>query len=1082
MALLQGAANEGSGGYQTPAAKDTSGESMITTAKATATTYSSVSNKQVVPNDLADTVTTTQNTAASLSHRASKHVISSLFTKNPEIPSLPQYADEHEQRVASNAVVDTSSFAGIGLDADIAQYLETKMEISNPTAIQQNAIPAIIGQAVAARSRKAAKHMDGDVFDVDAEVRGEHDVFIQAATGSGKTLAYLLPIFQRLVEAGSVAPAHSGGPSRDMGTFAIILTPTRELAQQVYETARKLAATPFSSRRSAGWVVPGMVMGGEKKQSEKARLRKGVSILACTPGRLLDHLENTASFDVTNLRWLVLDEADRLMELGFEETLTKILAILDSKASMRQQQDWRIRSMAAVLPKRRINVLCSATLRDNVKQLANESLVNPVFISAASVHDNIEQAAEEAAHGKTKIEDTTGNEDVAMGEDGDGEENFSVPSQLVQKSVVVPAKLRLVTLVAQLKNTFRRQTTSKLIVFLSCKDAVDFMYFLFAHGAQEPAVDDTKSYADDLFKGLDSDLDDDGDKDAGKSKRGEKPDKSGPTLKDEDIALESTVLPGAKLFRLHGSMQQKNRTETFAEFSKMTTAAILFTTDVAARGLDLPNVTSIIQFDPPSDVASYLHRVGRTARLGRVGEAVIFLLPSETEYLALLQERGLRPDDESMERVLKQMAKNEGVGKSSEWQLRAAEWQATLERFVITNVTASRMAKQAFLSSIRAYATHISAERHIFHVRHLHFGHLAKAFALRETPTQVASGKGNNQRAVTAKSDKKRKKDELAAKTKPKFKRGNDISEFAVGNIGSYYGSRSAADGGRFNNASGELERIVLSGPKGASAEIYMYGATVTSWKSLGKERLFVSTQAKLDGSKPVRGGIPLVFPQFGPGDLPQHGFARTSTWTLAQAEVHGEGVYACLELRDSAETRASRWPYKFLIQYTVDLTASKLSTIMKFENVDVRPFDFTALMHTYFRVPSIADTAVVGLKGVEYADKIKGTEGEMEARESVSINANEDRVYRDVPGVVSVGYGGERILVRRFNFKDIVLWNPWAQKAAEMSDFADSEYNEMICVEAGTVASKVSLCPGQVISCGQLLAIESGSSADDKL
>ncbi|KAJ1668076.1 ATP-dependent RNA helicase dbp7 [Coemansia sp. RSA 1813] len=749
-----------------------------------------------------------QNTAASLSHRASKHVISSLFTKNPEIPSLPYYPDEHEQKVASNAVVDTSSFARIGLDPEISKFLEAKMDITNPTAIQNNAIPAIIGKPAPNKTKHSTRHTNNDAFDVDAEVHAEHDVFIQAATGSGKTLAYLLPIFHRLVDAGSAAPSYSG-PSRDMGTFAIILTPTRELAQQVYETARKLTTASFASqsrKSAAGWVVPGMVIGGEKKQSEKARLRKGVSILACTPGRLLDHLENTESFDVRNLRWLVLDEADRLMELGFEETLTKILALLDSKAAMRfQMQDPRIRSIATVLPKRRINVLCSATLRDNVKQLANESLVNPVFISATSVHDNIEQAAEEAAHGKRNCDDSAGDAGDAMNVEGgaeDGEDNFSVPSQLVQKSVIVPAKLRLVTLLAQLKNTFRRQSTSKIIVFLSCKDAVDFMYFLFAHGAQEPAVDDTKSYADDLFKGLASDDDSDDDDDAGNKKssndkKSEKSDKSGPTLKDEDIALESTVLPGAKLFRLHGSMQQKNRTETFAEFSKMTTASILFTTDVAARGLDLPNVTSIIQFDPPSDIASYLHRVGRTARLGRVGEAIIFLLPSESEYLTLLQEKGLRPDDESMEKVLKQMAKNEGVGKGSEWQLRAAEWQATLERFVVTNVTASRMAKQGFLSSIRAYATHISAERHIFHVRHLHFGHLAKAFALRETPGQVASGKGNNQKADTAKSDKKkRKKDELASKNKPKFKRGNDISEFAVGDIGSYYSSYRLGAGG----------------------------------------------------------------------------------------------------------------------------------------------------------------------------------------------------------------------------------------------------------------------------------------------
>ncbi|KAJ1931846.1 ATP-dependent RNA helicase dbp7, partial [Linderina pennispora] len=243
---------------------------------------------------------------------------------------------------------------------------------------------------------------------------------------------------------------------------------------------------------------------------------------------------------------------------------------------------------------------------------------------------------------------------------------------------------------------------------------------------------------------------DSGDEDSGEAeKQREKKalDKAGPRLKDDEIVLDSTVFPGAKLFRLHGSMLQKRRTETFLAFSKSTQASILFTTDVAARGLDLPNVNSIIQFDPPSDVSSYLHRVGRTARLGRVGEAILFLLPSESGYIQLLQDKGLRPQDESMESVLKLTAKHEGVNKASEWQLRAGEIQAMLERFTLGNMAAAGLAKQAYLSSIRAYATHISAERNIFHVKFLHFGHLAKAFALRETPKEVASGKGNNQRA-----------------------------------------------------------------------------------------------------------------------------------------------------------------------------------------------------------------------------------------------------------------------------------------------------------------------------------------------
>ncbi|KAJ2861278.1 ATP-dependent RNA helicase dbp7, partial [Coemansia asiatica] len=374
--------------------------------------------------------------------------------------------------------------------------------------------------------------------------------------------------------------------------------------------------------------------------------------------------------------------------------------------------------------------------------------------------------------------------------------------QLVQKAVIVPAKLRLVTLVAQMKNTFRRQPTSKVIVFLSCKDAVDFMFFLLAHAAAEPEEDvdmvaGGSKFADDLFSNLDGSDDEnaedsDGVKDkSDKAQSGSVSDKSGPKLNDDDIHLDSTLFPGVRLFRLHGSMQQKRRTDTFSQFSKARHASVLFTTDVAARGLDLPNVTSIIQFDPPTDLASYLHRVGRTARLGRVGEAILFLLPSESGYLGLLQDKGLRPDDENMESVLKLMAKSEGVRKVAEWQQRAGEIQALLERFAVANITARRLAKQAYLSSIRAYATHSAAEKHIFHVRFLHFGHLAKAFALRETPNQVAMGKGNNQKASEAKKDKKDRRDrETALKKKPRFVRGNEISEFAVGDVSTYYGPR----------------------------------------------------------------------------------------------------------------------------------------------------------------------------------------------------------------------------------------------------------------------------------------------------
>ncbi|KAJ2725183.1 hypothetical protein GGI07_001445 [Coemansia sp. Benny D115] len=270
-------------------------------------------------------------------------------------------------------------------------------------------------------------------------------------------------------------------------------------------------------------------------------------------------------------------------------------------------------------------------------------------------------------------------------------------------------------------------------------------------------------------------------------------------------------------------------------------------------------------------------------------------------------------------------------------------------------------------------------------------------------------------------------------------------------------------------DASGRLTMVTLSQSPGSSVTVNLYGATVTSWKSQNKEKLFLSSLAKLDGSKPVRGGIPLVFPQFGPGALPQHGFARTSWWTLAETHEHGEAAVASFVLRDTEETRASKWPYKFVLTYTVNLTSTTLSTIMRYENVDGVPFEFTSLMHTYLRVSDIAKTRVTGLSGLQYVDKVKGVRAQ-EDREEVTVDANEDRVYEKVPGDVAVWCEGAGVEVKRFNFEDVVFWNPWADKAREMSDFGDEEYKEMVCVEAGTVTNKISLKPGQAVTCGQLL------------
>ena len=144
-----------------------------------------------------------------------------------------------------------------------------------------------------------------------------------------------------------------------------------------------------------------------------------------------------------------------------------------------------------------------------------------------------------------------------------------------------------------------------------------------------------------------------------------------------------------------------------------------------------------------------------------------------------------------------------------------------------------------------------------------------------------------------------------------------------------------------------------------SSAEIYSYGATVTSWCQNGVEKLFLSKTAKLDGSKAIRGGIPVVFPNFGPWELgPQHGFARISNWEVSEQKDD----FVILTLSDSKETRMM-WDFSFQLQYTVRIENNKLYTILTVKNTDEKDFDFTALLHTYFKV-DVSSLEVTGFKG----------------------------------------------------------------------------------------------------------------------
>ncbi|CAG8480935.1 13943_t:CDS:2 [Acaulospora colombiana] len=596
-------------------------------------------------------------------------VISSIFTYNPEIVDIGQDASASKQThdQPSNAPVKgDSTFFSMGLNHDLVSNMKEKLGIADPTNIQRRAIPIL---------------NDGD-----------SDVVIQAETGSGKTLTYLLPVVNRLmcatIEIQSIGE-RTLPISRSVGTLAIILTPTRELAKQILAVINSLVDIPPSklcTRHLKHWIVPGSVTGGEKRHSEKARLRKGINILVSTPGRLLDHLQNTESFLVKNLRWLVLDEADRLLEMGFEETLRSILKVLEERTKDDIQNYSKNQLFTSPkLPRKRQTILCSATLRDGVQRLAGHSLINPTFIRG---NDPCEKDVDPR------------------------NSNYTTPNQLKQAYVITPAKLRLVTLTAILKSTFRAKTSKdqKIIVFLSCRDSVDFHFDLFCHSGK-------------IRK---EETDESDDKESINS-----------GAPDEELSKgssdTSTMIPETTIYKLHGDLSQSVRTEIFNNFSEAE-AGILFCTDVAARGLDLPDVSKIIQYDPPTDLKDYVHRVGRTARLGKRGEAIIFLLPSEIEYIHALKSFQIHAEPVQVETLLKGLTHE---SKSKSYELEATDIQLKFEGHVLSNPKSTEVARKAFLSYIRAYATHSSSEKHIFHVKKLHLGHIAKSFGLRETPSDI---------------------------------------------------------------------------------------------------------------------------------------------------------------------------------------------------------------------------------------------------------------------------------------------------------------------------------------------------------
>ncbi|KAL9606885.1 MAG: hypothetical protein Q9167_008134 [Letrouitia subvulpina] len=290
---------------------------------------------------------------------------------------------------------------------------------------------------------------------------------------------------------------------------------------------------------------------------------------------------------------------------------------------------------------------------------------------------------------------------------------------------------------------------------------------------------------------------------------------------------------------------------------------------------------------------------------------------------------------------------------------------------------------------------------------------------------------------------------------------------------------------------SDDSSKVSASLPTGESVQILLYGATVVSWKSAtGNENLFLSSKAHLDGSKPVRGGIPLVFPVFGPpnkdhatASLPQHGFARTSRWeylgktssesSSLPTSKGDSSVKLDFGLQDNMIAGA-QWNYQFSLVYSVTLNQDSLETSLVIRNTGPINYDFQVLFHTYLAIDDISQTKITGLEDAAFVDKTRAAAHVEAAGEPVSISSETDRVYttstekpRD-PIAVLQG-GKKRYELDRDMLPDVVVWNPWIEKSQSMADLGPEDaYKKMVCVEAGSVSAWNTLEAGDTWEGGQ--------------
>ena len=278
-----------------------------------------------------------------------------------------------------------------------------------------------------------------------------------------------------------------------------------------------------------------------------------------------------------------------------------------------------------------------------------------------------------------------------------------------------------------------------------------------------------------------------------------------------------------------------------------------------------------------------------------------------------------------------------------------------------------------------------------------------------------------------------------------------------------------------FMDGRGELPMLEVN-TAWSTAGIYLQGAHVTHFKKKNEPPLlFLSQCSRFAENEPIRGGVPVIFPWFGPREgLPQHGFARLKLWELKEFAPAPDGsVSVRFRLPDCPE--ASAFP-PFTADYVVTVNEALTLQLLITNQSPNEVFTFENCLHTYFEVGDIHTVSITGLKGLGYLDKVANFAQQTETNDALRISSEVDRIYLNTTGAVEIADPqlGRRIRVEKQGSTSTVVWNPWTAKAQQMPDFGNEEYERMVCVESGNVASnQIKLPPGQTSTLSVKLSSE---------